>query len=238
MAKPQILQVNSLLASFSAADATVLKPHLKEIDLPQNTVLFNVGDPIKKVYFPHSGVVSLVVELSSGDMIEAAMVGRESLVGAFAALDGEISLYKVIVQIAGTASVIDAQRLRRLADGNPRIRSTLVRHEELILVQALQAAACNATHSVEARLARWLLRCRDIQGGNELRLTQEFIAQMLGVRRSGVSIAAMALQKSKLINYSRGHVSVLNLRELKSAACECYATVKRNSDRLLKPAAR
>jgi len=225
---------NSLLASLSAPDAAALRPHLKEVQLPQGTVLFDVGAAVSKVYFPHDGVVSLVVELSTGEMIEAAMVGRESLVGGLSALDGDISPYKVIVQIAGSASVVDARRLRRLANASIAVRTALARHEELILVQALQSAACNATHSVGSRLARWLLRCRDIQGNNDLHLTQEFLAQMLGVRRSGVSVAAMILQKGDLITYSRGRIRIVDLKGLRSMACECYKTVRSNSERLLK----
>ena len=234
MAKSPRPFANSLLASLSASDAAALRPHLKEIELPQGAVLFEVGMPVKTVYFPHDGVVSLVVELSSGEMIEAAMVGRESLVGGLSALDGEISPYKVIVQIAGSGSVLDARRLRRQADASIGLRNALARHEELILVQALQSAACNATHNVGPRLARWLLRCRDIQGSNDLPLTQEFLAQMLGVRRPGVSESALMLQNAGLIQYSRGHIRIVDLKGLRSTACECYRTVRTNAERLLK----
>jgi len=233
MAKSPKPLANSFLASLSAPDAAALRPHLKDVDLPQGTVLFEAGAPVEKVYFPHDGVVSLVVALSSGEMIEAAMVGRESLIGGLSALDGKISPYKVIVQIAGRASSLDGSRFRRLASSSISLRATLTRHEELILVQALQAAACNATHGVGARLARWLLRCRDLQGSNDLPLTQEFLAQMMGVRRSGVSVAASVLQKADLITYSRGRIRVVDLKGLRSTACECYQTVRSNSERLL-----
>ena len=171
-------------------------------------------------------------------MIEAAMVGRESMVGGLSALDGEISPYKVIVQIAGSASMLDARRLRRLANASLSVRTALARHEELILVQALQSAACNATHSVEARLARWLLRCRDLQGNNDLHLTQEFLAQMMGVRRAGVSVAAKELQDADLITYSRGRIRIVDLKGLRTMACECYKTVRLNSERLLRASGR
>jgi CRP-like cAMP-binding protein len=130
------------------------------------------------VHFPHSGVVSLVVAMESGDTIESAMIGRESLVGASAGLNGQISVYKAIVQVAGAGSVLDTDRFRGMADASVDFRTTLFRHEQLILVQAQQSAACNAIHTVEARLARWLLRCRDLQGSDDLQLTQEFISQM------------------------------------------------------------
>ena len=171
---------NLLLNSFSAPDSAALRPHLRTIDLPQGDILFDVGDPILQVYFPHSGIVSLVVSLATGETIESAMIGRESLVGGSAGLNGQESVYKAIVQIAGTASVLDSDRLRGLAETSAASRATLFRHEQMILVQAQQSAACNATHTVEARLARWLLRSRDLQGSDDLVLTQEFLSQMLG----------------------------------------------------------
>jgi CRP-like cAMP-binding protein len=196
-------------------------------------VLFEVGASIRQVYFPHSGVVSLVVDLASGDTIECAMVGRESIVGASCGLNGEVSICKAIVQIAGAASALDSHRLRELSDSSSIARAALFRHEQLVLVQAQQSAACNATHTVEARLARWLLRCRDVQGSDNLLLTQEFIAEMMGVRRTSVSVVANTLQQAGFIRYRRGHIRILNLEGLQESACECYRTVKAQSDRLL-----
>jgi CRP-like cAMP-binding protein len=196
-------------------------------------VLYEAGAAIHHVYFLHSGVVSLVIELASGETIECAMVGRESVVGASAGLNGELSVCKAIVQIGGTASALDSHRLRELSDSSTAIRSALFRHEQLVLVQAQQSAACNATHTVEARLARWLLRCRDLQGSDELLLTQEFIAEMMGVRRTSVSVVANTLQRAGFIRYRRGHIHILNLEGMQETACECYQTVKVHSDRLL-----
>jgi CRP-like cAMP-binding protein len=178
------------VAALAEADFTALRPHLKPVDLPQGAVLYEIGASIHQVYFPHSGIVSLVVDLASGDIIESAMIGRESLVGASSGLNGQVSVCKAIVQIAGTATALDSHRLRGLADTSTACRTTLFRHEQLVLVQAQQSAACNATHTIEARLARWLLRCRDLQGSDELLLTQEFISEMLGVRRTSVSVVA------------------------------------------------
>jgi CRP-like cAMP-binding protein len=227
---------NLLLASLSAAELAMLQPHLKAVTLPQGIVLFEAGEPIKQVYFPHSGVVSLVAELASGETIESAMIGRESVVGASSGLNGQTSLCKAIVQIAGTGSVLDSDRLRRLSDSSPAFRTMLFRHEQLVLAQALQSAACNATHTVEARLSRWLLRCRDLQGSDDLILTQEFLGQMLGVRRTSVSAVANTLQQAGFVRYRRGHIRVLNLEGLQETACECYETVRSNSERLLAPA--
>ena len=224
---------NAFLASLKPEDVASLRPHLKTVELAQGAVLFDVGATIHQVYFPHSGIVSLVVELTSGETIESAMIGRESIVGASSGLNGQVSVCKAIVQIAGAASALDSKRLRALSDSSATARAALFRHEQIILVQAQQSAACNATHTVEARLARWLLRCRDLQGSDDFQLTQEFIAEMMGVRRTSVSVVANTLQQAGLIRYSRGHIRILNLEGLQATACECYRNVKAHSDRLL-----
>jgi CRP-like cAMP-binding protein len=224
---------NFMLSSMPEADGALLRPHLRTVNLSQGAILYEVGDSIHQVYFPLSGVVSLVVPLASGETIEAAMIGRESLVGASSGLNGQHCVWKAIVQLAGTALVLDSERLRSLADTSPACRAALFRHEQLILVQAQQSAACNASHTVEARLARWLLRCRDLEGSDNLELTQEFLAQMLGVRRTSVSVVANTLQQAGFIRYSRGHIRILNLAGLQETACECYQTVKTQAERLL-----
>ena len=225
---------NLFLATLPDADFAALRPHLKTVELPQGAVLYEIGASIHQVYFPHSGIVSLVIDLASGDIIESAMIGRESIVGASAGLNGQVSVCKAIVQIAGTAMALDSHRLRNLADTSTACRTALFRHEQLILVQAQQAAACNATHTIDARLARWLLRCRDLQGSDDLLLTQEFISEMLGVRRTSVSVVANTLQQAGLVRYRRGHIRILDLEGLQEAACECYQTVKSQAERLLK----
>ena len=225
---------NLFLNSLSAADLAALRPHLKNADLPQEQILFDVGDPIHQVYFPHSGIVSLVVSLATGETIESGMIGRESVVGGSAGLNGQLSVCKAVVQIAGSASVLDSGRLRALADTSPTCRVALFRHEQMILVQAQQSAACNATHTIEARLARWLLRSRDLQGSDDLVLTQEFLAEMMGVRRTSVSVIANTFQQAGFIRYSRGHIRILNLDGLRETSCECYQSVKTQAERLLK----
>jgi CRP-like cAMP-binding protein len=190
---------------------------------------------VERIYFPHSGVVSLVVELNIGEMIETAMVGRDGVVNAAAALDGKVSFNKGIVQVAGAASVIDVEKIRRLADQLKSFRALLIRHEQVLFAQSQQSAACNASHSVENRLCRWLLRMRDLAGSDDLTLTQEFLAQMLGVRRPSVSVVANTLQKAGLIRYRRGHIRLLDVKGLRRGACECYGTVKAHYARLLSP---
>jgi CRP-like cAMP-binding protein len=226
---------NQVLASLLPADAGLLLPHLRFVDLPQETVLFEAGGTITRIFFPHSGIVSLVVELTSGDMIEAAMIGREGVVGGLAALDTNISVSRAIVQVAGAASVVEVDVVRALADQSIGFRTTLIKHEQILLAQSQQSAACNAAHTLEARLSRWLLRCRDLIGGDDIALTQEFVAQMLGVRRTSVSIVANTLQQAGLIKYKRGHIRLLDLQGLRDSACECYGSVRALSDRLIGP---
>ena len=165
-------------------------------------------------------------------MIEAAMVGRDGVLNGSSALDGKVSLNKAIVQLAGTASVIDVDRIRDITDKVKVVRSLLIRHDQVLFAQSQQSAACNASHSVEARMCRWLLRMRDL-GGKDVTLTQELLAQMLGVQRPSVSIAANMLQKAGFIEYSRGRIRMLDLPGLEEGACECYRTVKAHYDRLL-----
>jgi CRP-like cAMP-binding protein len=206
------------------------------VDLSQGKILFEAGDAIDQVYFPHKGIVSIVAELTTGEMIETAMIGNEGVVGGLSALDSKISIGSAIVQIAGGASVVDVGHVHQLAEQSIGFRATLIKHEQVLLAQSQQSAACNATHTIEARLSRWLLRCRDLTSSDDLPLTQEFIAQMLGVRRTSVSIVANTLQQAGLIKYKRGHIRVLDLEGLRESACECYASVKSVSDRLIGPA--
>jgi CRP-like cAMP-binding protein len=137
------------------------------------------------------------------------------------------------VQVSGTASAVDVDHIRHLGEQSVDFRNTLIKHEQVLLAQSQQSAACNATHTIEARLSRWLLRSRDLVGSEDLPLTQEFIAQMLGVRRTSVSIVANTLQQAGFIRYKRGHIRVLDLEGLRESACECYWTVKSLSDRLI-----
>jgi CRP-like cAMP-binding protein len=224
---------NRLLASLPSDVFSALTPHLKTVELKFGDVLAKAGGAIRQVYFPYSGVISLVVELDSGSMIETAMVGHNGALNAVSALDGKVSLNKGIVQVAGSAGTIEVNRLRRLANELEPFRSLLIRHEQVLFAQSQQSAACNASHSVEARMCRWLLFMRDLAGSDDLMLTQEFLAQMLSVRRPSVSIVASPLQKAGLIKYSRGRIRVLDVKGLQKRACECYGTVKAHYQRLL-----
>jgi len=224
---------NHLLATLPAVDFELLRPHLETVELVQAVVLVGAGDQLKQVFFPHNGVISLVVSLAGGAMIEVAMVGHDSVFGASAALDGNISLTDAIVQLPGVASSLDVGILRTVASHSIAFRTTLIRHEQALFAQAQQSAACNATHSAESRLARCLLRMHDLAGVDRLHLTQDCLAQMIGVQRNSVSTVAHALQEAGVIKYSRGNIEITNLDALKQVSCECYGAVNAQYKRLL-----
>ena len=226
---------NHLLQSLTATEFEMLRPHLEPVELVREAVLVEAGAPLRHVFLPHSGVISLVVSLSEGQTVEVAMVGRDGVFGATAALDGGISLTDAVVMLPGTASIVDVARFRAVTDRSVGFRSLLVRHEQALFAQAQQSAACNASHSVEARLSRWLLRARYLCESENLPLTQQFLAQMIGVQRNAVSIVAHALQQAGIISYSRGHIAITDLEGLTETSCECYESVKAQYARLLKP---
>lgn len=227
---------NKFLAALGASDFRLLQPHLKPFELRHEAVLFDTGASITTIYFPHAGIISLVVSLREGQAIEAAMIGNDSIVGASSALDGRVSLNKAIVQVPGPASTMPVAPFRKAAAQSATLRRILARHEQVLFAQAQQSAACNASHKVESRMARWLLRARDLSGENAIPLTQEFFSQMLGVQRTHISKIANSLQKLGLIDYNRGHVQITNRQGLREQACECYGTVKGHYDRLLNEA--
>ncbi len=210
-----------------------LVPHLRVVQLPRETVLFAAGDTIEAIYFPHSGIVSIVVDLDSGEMIETAMVGHDSVVGGAAAVGDDIALNRAVVQVAAVASVVGVGTFRGLVQQSHAYHALLARHRQFILAQAQQSAACNAAHGLEARLSRWLLRCHDLLGSDDIPLTQEFLANMLGARRTSVTLVAGTLQQAGLIRYRRGHIRVTNLEGLRESACECYESTKAQGKRLL-----
>ena len=224
---------NLLLGSLSAADLKLLEPHLRPLELKQHKVLFEAGESVSAVYFPYDAIVSLVVTLSTGEMIEAAMVGRDGVIGALAALDGRISFSRAVVQISGHGAICDVEALKRATMQSATLQSLLIRHEQVVYAQAQQTAACNAMHTIEERLARWLLRARDLSQSDTLPFTQEFLAEMLGVRRTSVSTVAHTLQQAGFLKYARGRIHIVNLEGLQESACECYYTVCRHYDTLL-----
>jgi CRP-like cAMP-binding protein len=226
-------EVNALLASLSAPDAAALKPYLRLVDCSSKQILTEAGDRISTAYFPTSCVISLVVGLASGEMVEAAMVGRDGVLGAAAALDGKKSLSRAIVQLPGSAFACPVEALAAAAFQSKSLVSTLVRHEQTLYAQAQQSTACMATHDVQSRFARWLLRARDLAESNNLPFTQEFLAEMLGVRRTSISPVAHTFQQAGIIRYTRGNIEILDVEALKDSACECYDAIRTNYQDLL-----
>jgi hypothetical protein len=224
---------NRILNSLPQNVFAALEPHLKTANLRFGEVVAETDELVTSVYFPHQCVISLVVEMEDGDMIETAMVGRDGVANATSALDGKIALQRGIVQIAGDASVIAPDVLGAIANDFEPFRSILIRHEQVLLAQAQQSAARNASHTVESRLCRWLLRIRDLTQSNKLSLTQEFLARMLGVRRTSVTLVAGTLQRAGLIRQRRGTVEILDAEAVENAACECYARVRSHYERLV-----
>jgi CRP-like cAMP-binding protein len=179
-------------------------------------------------------VISLVLGLSTGEMVETAMVGRDGVVGASAALDDKTSTTRAIVQLAGSTLICDASALKSAALQTATLLSSLIRHEQTLLAQVQQSAACLAAHHTEARLCRWLLRARDLSGSDTLNFTQEFLAEMLGVQRGSVTVVAHTLQQAGMIRYTRGRIEVLNVEGMREAACECYEATRAQLNALLK----
>lgn len=226
-------KTNLLLQTLPDSERRALAPHLAQVELKQHHILFDIRDTISDVYFATDAVVSLVIPLSTGEVIETAMVGRDGIVGSGAALNGRVSLNQAIVQIGGHALRCPVAPLKTIVKEHPYLQSLMAAHEQALFAQAQQSAACNVAHVIESRLARWLLRAADLHGSNELPLTQEYIAQMLGVRRTSVTVVARTLQEAGMIRYARGHIKLVDLPALQETACECYQAVKLNYDALL-----
>jgi CRP-like cAMP-binding protein len=228
----QPLTANRLLAELDPADLELLIPHLHVVSLGAGKVLQEPEEPAERVWFPLSGLVSVVAVTATDAMVEIAVVGREGVLNSF--LDGPWNApSRTIVQIDGAAAVMDGARLMdgaRFRDANRRseqMRAIILRYKELMLAQAQQLAACNAIHSLEQRLARWLLEAQDRVQDNSLRLTQEFLSFLLGVRRTSVTHTATKLHALGLIRPMRGGITITNRAGLEAEACECYATLRR-----------
>ncbi|MDB5534778.1 MAG: Crp/Fnr family transcriptional regulator [Hyphomicrobiales bacterium] len=230
--------LNQLLQAMPAVEFEVLRPHLEFVDLVREAVLIEAGVPLTHVYLPCSGIISARVRLSKGQALDVAMVGCDGVVGASAGFGGMASLTDAVVLLPGRACILHVGHVLTAADRSPAFRTLLARHEQALFAQAQQSAACNAAHSVEARLSRWLLHARDLCDSESLPLTQDVLAQMIGVRRNAVSIVANALQKAGTIRYSRGLIEITDVRGLRDTSCECYRAVRAHRDRLLRTSPR
>jgi len=225
---------NLLLQALPEAEFEALRPHLEVVSLANHAILIANGAPVTHVYLPHAGAVSMVVGWSDGQTAQVAMIGRDSIVGASAALGDEMSMTEAVVTLPGSASAIEVGVLRTAANRSSVIRRLLARHEQALHVQVQQSAACSACHSVEARLSRWLLCARDLCDGKTLPLTQEALARAIGVQRNAISIVAHALREAGIIGYSRGKIEIRDLEALRATSCECYHTVAVRQEQLIK----
>jgi CRP-like cAMP-binding protein len=223
---------NRFLATLPPHDFALLAPQLRTITLERGVMLYDVGEEIEHVYFPHTGMVSLVAVLQNGATIETATIGRAGVVGASAGLGARWTVGRAVVQLPGTAMWLSAPHFHAAAVQSQAIRDLIVRYNDLLLSQVQQSVACNALHALEARLCRWLLQTHDCVDGNVIPLTQEFLAQMLGVRRTTVTIAARLLQSAGLIRYRRGRIQIVDRRALEDISCECYAVVRHGMDKI------
>jgi CRP-like cAMP-binding protein len=223
---------NRFLTALSAKDFSLLAGDLRTVPLERSVMLHDAGEEIEHVYFPYDGMVSLVSIMQSGTMVEAAAVGRGGVVGAPAGLGASHASSRAIVQIPGEAARIARTRFHLAAEESPAIRDLVVAYNDLLLTQIQQSVACNALHSLEARLSRRLLQAQDCIGDGPIPLTQGFIAEALGVRRTTLTVVARALQSAGMIRYRRGLIHIVNRSALKQSACECYAVVKQHIDNL------
>jgi CRP-like cAMP-binding protein len=223
---------NRFLATLPPHDFALLAPQLRTITLERGVMLHDVGEEIEHVYFPHTGMVSLVAVMQNGTTVETATIGRGGVIGASAGLGAKSTFGRAVVQLPGTAAWISASQFRVAANESQAIRDLVVRYNDLLLAQVQQAVACNALHALEARLCRWLLQMHDCIDGDAIPLTQELLGQMLGVRRTTVTMAAQLLQSAGLIRYRRGLIQIVDRPDLEDIACECYAMVRHNDDKI------
>jgi CRP-like cAMP-binding protein len=225
--------VNRLLATLPKKEYERLLPRLSTVSLVLGEELYEPGEAIKYVYFPNDSIISLISQLSGTAWLEVGMVGNEGMAGLAVFMGESSSSTRALVQGSGTAMRMSSAAVRKEANQLGSLHRLLHRYSHSLLTQVSQSAACNRFHLVNARLARWLLMTNDRLGVEEFPLTQEFLSNMLGVRREGVSKAAGALQAAKLIRYSRGIITVLDRRGLETKSCECYAIIKAESDAYL-----
>jgi CRP-like cAMP-binding protein len=233
MREPPEAHQNQLLDALSAAERARLEPHLELVHMRLGAVIYEPGDLLRYVYFPIDCIVSLLYVLEDGSSTEISVVGNEGLIGVALFMGGETTPSRAIVQSAGKAYRLIGKRLKQEFHRDGHLQVLLLRYTQALLTQMAQTAVCNRHHSVDQQLCRWLLLSLDRLPSNTLAMTQELIANMLGVRREGVTEAAGKLQKVGVIRYARGQITVVDRPKLEKRCCECYAVVKRETDRLL-----
>ena len=227
------LRRNHLLAALSAGALERVLPHLRLVEMPLGKVLYEPGDLLSHVYFPTDCIVSLLYVLTDGSSAEISVVGNEGVIGIALFMGGETTPSRALVQSGGHAYELHGQLLKNEFHRDGAMQLLLLRYTQALITQMAQTAVCNRHHSVDQQLCRWLLLSLDRLSGNRLTMTQELIANMLGVRREGVTEAAGKLQKLGVIKYQRGQITVMDRPRLEQLCCECYAVVRKESDRLL-----
>ena len=227
--RPRTAVANRLLAALPKREYQRLLPELEKITLPFGQILHEPGDRIRHVYFPNDSIISLLASVAEHSTLEVGIVGSEGMADISVYLGEDASNYHALVQGAGTAMSMRAAALRAESEHVGSLHRLLHRYTHSLLTQVSQSAACNRFHTVDARLARWMLMTHDRLGSDEFRLTQEFMSNMLGVRREGVTRAAVDLQRQKLISYSRGRITVLNRTGLEALSCNCYRIIQAES---------
>ena len=231
MASQHIVK-NRILRQLSADELKSVQPWLTPVQLRSNAVLLEQGGTIDHIYFPLSGMVSLLAVMQTGEAIETGIIGADGLLGGDVPINGHLST-QATVQLDGAALTMPKAQFIDAYHAHPHLRNLVNRYQSILLMQARQNAACHALHSVRGRLCRWLLQSQDMIGSATFTLTQEFLSHMLGVRRNTVSIEAHALQEAGLIRYSRGHINILNREGLEDCACECYSTIRAETDKVM-----
>jgi CRP-like cAMP-binding protein len=224
---------NHLLAALTPVEFRRLRPHLEPASMPLGHVLYESGRSLEHAYFPTTAIVSLLHVLEDGSSAEIAMVGNEGIVGVSLFMGGETTPSRAVVQSAGCALRLPSSLLKSEFNRGGSMQHLLLRYTQALLTEMAQTVACNRHHSVDQQLCRWLLLSLDRLPSNELTMTQELIANMLGVRREGVTEAAGKLHSAGVINYRRGHITVLDRPKLETLSCECYQVVRRETERLL-----
>jgi CRP-like cAMP-binding protein len=228
-------RTNRLLGAMETASRKRIDAHLEPIELKLGAVLCEAGGHLKHAYFPQGNVLSLLTVLENGSAIETANIGREGAFGLFAAMYSRVSFNRCLVQLEGAMVRCPIEFLRSEFERSEQVRDLFVSYSETLLSQVQQTAACNAMHTTEERMCRWLLTMHDRADGEALPYTHEFLSSMLGANRKSVTVAALSMQSAGLISYRRGQIQVLDRPGLEKAACECYAIVKERFDAFLAP---
>ncbi|MBA2467611.1 MAG: Crp/Fnr family transcriptional regulator [Sphingomonas sp.] len=227
---------NKILACLPAEEWHILRSEFEWVPLPLKLELQDIDRPLSHVWFPRSGVISMVTDLDNGATVEVATVGREGVIGLSIVLEADEMAQRIFVQVEGEADRLPKERYHALIDSLPTLRRLMLRSAAALVTQIAQGSACNRLHPIEARCARWLLQTRDRVDSDRFHLTHEFLAQMLGVTRPSVTIAAGILQKAAIIEYGGGEVNILDRARLEEMSCECYRIVTAETERMISAA--